>query len=103
MFDGSAAGASLSGMFSNCSHGATSLSRASSRVAPLATLPCSGTSLFGNAYSSDGLCEFGDFAGGWGMEVKGNGGGGRRHACSRASSLSIRKPQSGKGMLVLPR
>lgn len=59
VFDGPA---SLSAAYANCSAGASALTRANSRVAPIAKLPCTGTSAWGNAYSAS-ACEYGDSLG----------------------------------------
>jgi hypothetical protein len=56
-------GTTLKSLYNTCSYGKTTLTSASTRVAEVSKLPCSGTSEYGNAYNSAGLCEFGDFAG----------------------------------------
>ncbi|KAL4859446.1 Autolysin [Chlorella vulgaris] len=63
VFTGGSTGISLASLYSNCSYGQTTMSRATSRVAPVTKLACSGTSVYGNAYSAAGACSFADFQG----------------------------------------
>ena len=65
VFEANAGGAaSLGGTYRSCSYNKTTMTAATSTVAPVLQIPCSGTSTSGNAYSAAGTCQFGDF-GGW--------------------------------------
>jgi hypothetical protein len=61
VFEGLSA-TTLGGLYNNCSFGKTKLTSATSAVAPVVQMPCTGTTSWGGSFTTT-TCDFDDFAG----------------------------------------